>query len=354
MRNQAFQTTDNAGRQKQPHWARICLMTLFVLSASVVMALDYSDDLLFKTTLSEPAGHRVAAALEASRRKALGLPSQRQPAAARQVKEFLDMVSRHNLEETALFMRPLNDLEERLFTKVASMQPPVVTRTVFANLRLILGQRGLLSPVEATRRGLSINKTITPDLEEMLYGAYGCVFASAGPIDGTSRYGEVIIRLRDSVKLLGWGSPCSGHRFFKAIRNKNPRELNQKIQQGQADAVTSDDYLHFSHFISVGRHWQENLAWQAVSFLRSAGDPEIAERRRLTAEALIAETDYRRFWDLFIPDPENAFGYIEARFPGYVPAEYFTSIEVPADRLTEVLSWPESRPYRNRIKPCNR
>ncbi len=354
MQNQAFRATFSARVLGLNHLVRVFLVVCLVFTARTLMALDHSSDLLFQAALSEHAGHRVAAALEESRRKTLGLPSPQRIFSAEHIDDYLDMISRHNLEETAFFMRPLNDLEQRLFAKVVSMRPPVVTRTAFASLRLILAQRGLLSPVEAARRGLSINKTITPDLEEMLYGAYGCIFASAGPIDGTSRYGEVIIRLKDSVKSLGWGSPWSGHRFFKALRGKNPRELNQKLQQGQADAVTGDDYLHFSHFISVGRHWSENLAWQAISFLRSAGDPETAEKRRLTAEAMIAETDYRRFWKLFIPDPENAFGYIEARFPGHVPAEYFASIEVPADRLAEVLSWPESRPFRNRIVSVSR
>jgi hypothetical protein len=87
-----------------------------------------------------------------------------------------------------------------------------------------------------------------------------------------------------------------------------------------------------------------------VNFLRRAENEMVAEKKRKTAEALIAETDHRRFWELFIPDRENAFGYIEAKFPGFVPAEYFESIEVPAEHLAEVLGWPESRPFRNRIK----
>ncbi len=328
------------------------LTVFFALSAIAATALDAGEpsrEALFRAALSDSDNHQVAASLAHNRRATLGLFPSTQMSSPTRVRDFLFLASRNNLEEIAFFLKPLSEFEEKLFNKVVSLRPPVVSRTNFANLRFILGQKGLLSPVEAARRRLTVNKTITPDLEEVLYGAYGCVFASVGPIDGTERYGEVIIRLKDSVKSFGWGTPWSGHYFFKTIRGRAPKQINQDLQEGLS-AVSADDFVHFSRFVSIGRHWNESLAWQAVNYLRDTEDASVYEKRRQAAEALIAETDYRRFWELFVADYENVFGYIEARFPGYIAAEYFESIEVPADRLKEVLSWPEARPFRNRIK----
>ena len=71
---------------------------------------------------------------------------------------------------------------------------------------------------------------------------------------------------------------------------------------------------------------------------------------------LLQEEDPNEFWKLFIPPRETGlppqeaaarvpFGYLEGKFDNRLSIEDFTSIEVPKEKLSEVLSWPEARDH---------
>lgn len=294
--------------------------------------------------------HKVGESIVKGRRAALRLPINGNEISRGQIHDYIQMVSRHNLEEIAFWSGFSSEVEKLLFNKIRSLRVPIVTRTSMSNLRKILQNHALMSPVEGVRRDLAVNKTVTPDLEEMLFGAYGCIFATVGLVDGSSRYGEVVIRLRNAVQEVGWATPWSGHYFFSNLLKEDTHLLEARIESGDMNEIGSDIYLQFSHFLIAGRDWNEALAWQAINYLRGGRDEAEKAKRRELAIKLLKETDDRRFWQTFSKDGAYTFGYLEAKFEGYLPLASVESIEVEKQHLSEVLSWPEAQTFRHRIR----
>ncbi len=294
--------------------------------------------------------HKVGESIVKGRRAALRFPINGNEISRGQIHDYIQMVSRHNLEEIAFNIGFSSELEKLLFNKIRSVPVPIVTRTSVTNLRKILQNHALMSPVEGVRRDLAVNKTVTPDLEEMLFGAYGCIFATVGLIDGSSRYGEVVIRLRNAIQEDGWATPWSGHYFFSNLLKEDTHLLEARIKSGDMNEIGSDIYLQFSHFLIAGRDWNEALAWQAINYLRGGRDEAEKAKRRELAIKLLKETDERRFWQTFSKDGAYTFGYLEAKFEGYLPLASVESIEVEKQHLSEVLSWPEAQIFRHRIR----
>ena len=294
--------------------------------------------------------HKVGESIVKGRRAALRLPINGNEISRGQIHDYIQMVSRHNLEEIAFWSGFSSEVEKLLFNKIRSLRVPIVTRTSMSNLRKILQNHALMSPVEGVRRDLAVNKTVTPDLEEMLFGAYGCIFATVGLVDGSSRYGEVVIRLRNAVQEVGWATPWSGHYFFSNLLKEDTHLLEARIKSGDMNEIGSDIYLQFSHFLIAGRDWNEALAWQAINYLRGGRDEAEKAKRRELAIKLLKETDERRFWQTFSKDGAYTFGYLEAKFEGYLPLASVESIEVEKQHLSEVLSWPEAQTFRHRIR----
>lgn len=294
--------------------------------------------------------HKVGESIVKGRRAALRFPINGNEISRGQIHDYIQMVSRHNLEEIAFNIGFSSELEKLLFNKIRSVPVPIVTRTSVTNLRKILQNHALMSPVEGVRRDLAVNKTVTPDLEEMLFGAYGCIFATVGLIDGSSRYGDVVIRLRNAIQEVGWATPWSGHYFFSNLRQEDTHLLEARIKSGDMKEISSDIYLQFSHFLIAGRDWNDALAWQAINYLRCGLDDAEKAKRRELALKLLKETDDRRFWQAFAKDGAYTFGYLEAKFEGYLPLASVESIEVEKQHLSEVLSWPEAQIFRHRIR----
>jgi hypothetical protein len=122
-----------------------------------------------------------------------------------------------------------------------------------------------------------------------------------------------------------------------------------------------DDRLHFSHYVVTEDAWEKALAYQAVLVLRDADDSSTGQAVRKRFQALLNENDSARLWAVFIPAEESdltpaeaaarvPFGYLEGKFTDRLGTEDFTAIEVPAERLAEVRSWPEARPYLKLIR----
>jgi len=95
---------------------------------------------------------------------------------------------------------------------------------------------------------------------------------------------------------------------------------------------------------------------------RNLGHSSASKKVRQRFTDLLTEKDQQKFWNLFIPPrrknetPEQKlenvpFGYLEGKFDNQLSIKYFTSIEVPAEKMNEVRSWPEAQPYLQIIKP---
>jgi hypothetical protein len=99
--------------------------------------------------------------------------------------------------------------------------------------------------------------TTTPALENTLFGGFDCVFASVGPPDGSPRYGEAIIRLRDSVARLGGALRRVAFHTQSAtrtLRDAGPG-IGQIAAHRGADPLSLgfDDRLHFSRYVVAER-----------------------------------------------------------------------------------------------------
>lgn len=282
---------------------------------------------------------------------------------ADKIRKWMDISSRCTMAEFELFLAPLAPAEQQLVEKIEAMRAPIVNRLHFEDLRVVLKNGQLSSYLVEQRTGKHFKHT-TPALENELYGAYDCVFASVGPPDGSPRYGDVIVRLRDSVREQGWATPFSGMHFMYAIRHKDARKMQQDLASGKTLSTQStnplslgfDDRLHFSHYIVTEKHWNKALAYQAILVVRNTDDSPAGEQARKRFSRLLQENDPDRFWEIFIPPcrtdlpPEAAaarvpFGYLEGKFDNHFSIEDVTSIEVPADKLSEVCSWPEAQPH---------
>jgi hypothetical protein len=308
------------------------------------------------------------ALLVAARRTAIDDRPFQRTIEADKIRQWMDISSRTTIAEFELFLAPLTPKERQVVEKIARFPAPIVNRLHFEDLRAVLRNGQLSSYFEEERIGSHLKHT-TPALENELYGAYDCVFASIGPPDGSPRYGDVVIRLRDSVRENGWATPFSGMHFLYAIRHQDARAMQQILVSGKTlptkptDPLSLgfDDRLHFSHYVVTEGDWNKALAYQAILVLRNADASPAGDRVRERFSLLLQEDNPERFWKLFIPPrepnllPEEAaarvpFGYLEGKFDNQLSIEDFTSIEVPADKLSEVLSWPEARPYRELIR----
>jgi len=313
------------------------------------------------------APHEAAPIAEA-RRQAIDVRPFHRPLTEERIRQWLELSSRTTLAEFELFAAPLAPQEARLLKKMETMAPPIVNRLSLENLRGVLKNGGLLSlAAEKNVAGNNVRHT-TPGVENLLYDAYQCVFASVGPPDGTPRYGEVIIRLKDAVREHGWATPFSGMHFVYAIRHKNARGMLDLLTAGKELPTTPgsplslgfDDRLHFSHYIVTEQEWSQALAYQAILVRRNLDASSAGDQARRRFDQML-ETEGREFWTQFIPAPVAGatkaeaearlpFGYLEGKFPDRVLIENFTSIEVPAEKLEEVRAWRESRPYLDLIK----
>ncbi|QDU10951.1 hypothetical protein [Gimesia aquarii] len=310
------------------------------------------------------------APLAETRRKAINvLPFQRQLDASK-IKKWLEISSQCTMSEFELFLSPLSAQEKELLKVIESKPAPIVNRLKFQNLRHVLKQKALVSlRVEEESAHDQLAHT-TPAVENLLYGAFDVVFASVGPPHGSPRYGDVIIRLKDSVRENGWATPFSGMHFMYAIRHKNARKMQDMLAAGKTLPKSPynplnlgfDDRLHFSHYVVTEKSWNKALAYQAILVHRNLDDSLASKKVKQRFAEMLSEKNSQKFWSLFIPprlkngtpqqDAENVpFGYLEGKFDGQVSSDFFTSIEVPAEKLSEVQSWPEAQPFLHLIHP---
>lgn len=322
---------------------------------------------------AKPNDSMAGAPIAATRRMAIDVRAFHRPLDAKTIRKWLQISSRCTMDEFELFLAPLTSQEQQLIEHIESMQAPIINRLPFADLRGVLKNGGLLSHEVEEQLNRGTNKHTTSQLENELYGAFDCVFASVGPPHGSPRYGDVIIRLKDSVRENGWATPFSGMHFLSAVRHQDAAKMQDMLSAGKSLptdpfnplSLGFDDRLHFSHYIVTEEHWNRALAYQAILVLRNADDSVAGKTIRERFEELLKLNKPQEFWTVFIPSreydlpPEEAaarepFGYLEGKFPDRFSIEDFTSIEVSAEQLEEVRSWPEAKPYLDliQVKPA--
>ncbi|MEQ8789990.1 MAG: hypothetical protein RIC55_27085 [Pirellulaceae bacterium] len=338
------------------------------LAASALLVVVIAHAAGAQAPLSKQATPLAGAPLVETRRTAIDALAFDRPLDRETIRKWMHISSRCTLAEFELFLAPLAPDEEKLLAKIARMPAPIVNRLPTDDLRGVLASGGLLSLREEEKRKGQVAHT-TPAVENDLYGAFDCVFASVGPPHGSPRYGDAIIRLKDSVRENGWATPFSGMHFLFAIRHKDARKMQQLLAEGKSlsskptDPLSLgfDDRLHFSHYVVTEDHWNRALAYQAILVLRGADDSPAGRRVRARFQSLLTENDPLRFWESFIPAREEdlsteeaaaraPFGYLEGKFAEKLSIDDFTAIEVPRQRLAEVLAWPEARNYRALIR----
>ncbi len=262
-----------------------------------------------KSNEASAAGYPIVAA----HRQAIdGRPFHR-PLDAAKIKRWMEISSRGTMAEFELFLSPLSPLEARLLKKIEETTPPIVNRLHFDDLRHVLKRGGLWSFQREEEQRPAKHVHTTPAVENQLYGAYDCVFASVGPPDGTPRYGDVIIRLKDSVREHGWATPFSGIHFLTAVRHKDAGKMQELLAAGRdlpapPDKLSLgfDDRLHFSHYVVAEKDWHRALAYQAIVTLRNLDESEPSRRVRGRVEAMLGESDARKFWCSTFPRSRRA------------------------------------------------
>ena len=251
-------------------------------------------------------------------------------------KEFklIDYASSARIKQLKLLLEPFSKREKKIMSKASSFKPYLVTRVKFDKLRSIFKAGGLLSASKATKDGWLKEKPFTPVMEDKLFGGHNCVFASLGPPQGRKRYGDVLFRLDiKALKNKTWGSFSSGYYFLKTYRLK---EMKEEVK------VSKDDMAGFSSTVFSGRYLDDLYPLIIMNFLRSF--PK--DKADKLSKELLNIKDRRSFYSFV---DLNRLGYIEAKIADSAVLNSISAIEVPADKLSEVLSWPEAKPYKNKI-----
>lgn len=288
-----------------------------------------------------------------ARRSALTSSPIKQRLTREQINECMDILSDTCMMEYDLFLRPFSPFETKLIARMQQTEPPIVARTGLELLRGILKNNALLSPREAVSRGIPVSVATPSSIQEKLFGSCDSVIATVGSPDGSPRYGDVIIRLKPSVKNLGWATPWSGMQFKADIRQlakkQDPADVYIKDRKGQEVKVDFDDLNHLSQYVVIGRDWNRALAYQAVLTLRKVREPNsfASNTSAETIDAGLLNASPQVFWKTLSQDRGACF--LEAKFPGSVPADYFESIEVSKQDLPIVMAWPEAAPYKSII-----
>lgn len=336
------------------------LIFLFVIG--VITAPGFAQQVVEKPAIK--LSNLAAQPLAATRRMAINTFSFRRPLDANKIKKWIKISSECTMAEFELFLSPFSTEEKELLKVIEDKPAPIVNRLKFKNLRHVLKQKALVSlQVEEKQQHNQLLHT-TPAVENMLYGAFDVVFASVGPPYGSPRYGDVIIHLKDSVRENGWATPFSGMHFMYAIRHKDARKMQEMLAAGKTLPTSKynplhlgfDDRLHFSHYVVAEKSWNKMLGFQAILVYRNLKNlPEGKKLKQRFSELLTAKNQ-QKFWNVFIPprlkngtpqqDAERIpFGYLEAKFNDKISIDFFTSIQVPAEKLSEVRLWPEAQPY---------
>lgn len=240
-------------------------------------------------------------------------------------------LSVNNMADLRSEVGELTPAEAKIAARAAAEPPYVTHRLGTHRLRAVLAAGGKKAPYET---GGWI-----PSVEENLFGGNGCLFAAVGPYEGRPRYGEVLLMISDDAPLPGaWASSGSGMKFACTRHGYDfPCGF---------DAVEREDRIAFASGIYARSDWNARMPLAIISHLRE----KQKRQRRSIEQKLLAAADRKEFWDVV---DEEKVGYLEAKIPDFLSLESVSQILVPADSLEQVLSWPEAKRWKDKIKAAD-
>lgn len=237
-------------------------------------------------------------------------------------------LSTSNLKALRSEVGDLSPAESQIAARAAAEPAYVTHRMGIHRLREVLAAGGKKAPY-ATGGWI-------PSVEENLFGGNGCLFAAIGPYEGRPVYGEVLLLIADDAPLpSAWASSGSGMKF---VCTRHGYDFPCRF-----DEVEKEDRIAFASGIYSRSDWNARMPLAIVNHLRQKPSKE----RRAVESMLLSAKDRREFWD--IVDRERV-GYLEAKIPDFLSLESVSEIRVPPDLLDQVLSWPEAKRWKVKMK----
>lgn len=234
-------------------------------------------------------------------------------------------ISKENMNDLIKLVGPMTADEKILYTASLSLNPvPVVNRGYYANLkRLLTSQAKSIEAPNAPRaKAAGIQPEITPQSEDELYGALNCVFATVGPPDGRTLYGDVIFRFKNREPVPAFGTLRAGDPYMWGSPGKTMAEYQYGYVQMLVAPVD----------------WDEWFAYSLVKLLRDKGAAKskmIAELNKILVSTPLTK---RRsdFWQYVF---DQQLGYLEGKYENTVSITAMESIEVDASVLKDIAGW---------------
>lgn len=247
----------------------------------------------------------------------------------------LDGIAAENLARVSGKVGAMSDTETKFVARAESLPPPVVHRLPLDALRSILRAGELLSTREIHRANPSHQgRVVTPQVENILFGAYDCIFVTVGPPGGQKKYGESAISI-DFGKAEGlWATPYTGWGFLE----RNTRDavaLKHKVRDGDLNAIGPDLVRAYAD----GIHTRATLGrYMALSAVRRLREKPEAARSELYAK-LDAARDGDAFWSVVSVDVGLS---LEGKIPARVSGAAFKAIHVPPASAGEFEAWKKA------------
>lgn len=240
------------------------------------------------------------------------------------LKRSLKVLSKLNLKRFWKNIKTLSNKEKRLYDLITKkFHAPIIHRTNLYVMKLILPGKGeLISP---QKRG--VEPEITPEIEQSLFSANDCIFATVGPPYGIKDYGSVIVRIKNFTNF-AWGSIYTGWSWTKDVAGKPPNQ-----------PATNKMKFEFAKQIFTNDDFDEAIALQIISHIRNGtslkneGKPY---NSHTILDELLQETKSYFFWRKVF---QHRLGYLEAHYTDNIPLSDVGFIEFRTMDMKDVHSW---------------
>lgn len=233
----------------------------------------------------------------------------------KKIEKFFKEVSKSNLNQIKTLLYPLNKSEKKLVNKIKRFKLRLIHRTTLEQFKQVIKSEGLVSHSQQRTKNSNIT-AYTPPLEQELFGAYSCVFATAGPPEGRKQYGPIKIMIDRNFSDLMWATLSSGWYFMEGQghEEKTKPNLNDRVQ--------------FSNQLVTANDFEEYFAYLVISHLRK--DSQNYEKN---IQSLLSLKKYEEFFEYI---DKNKLGYLEVKIHGTVPVESFDKIELPKSEESKI------------------
>lgn len=234
-------------------------------------------------------------------------------------------ISKENMNALIKLVGPMTADEKVLYAGSLSLNPvPVVNRSYFSNLkRLLTSQaKSIEAPNSPRAKAEGLEPAITPQSEDKLYGAWNCVFATVGPPDGRTMYGDVIFRFKSREPVPAFGTLRAGNPFMW----ESPGKSLDEYQYGYVQMLIAPS------------DWDEWFAYTLVKLIRDKGAAKakmIADLKKIL-ESTPLNKRRSDFWQYVF---DQQLGYLEGKYENTVSITAMESIEVDASVMKDIAGW---------------